>query len=164
MSTRSCGHPSSQQVLAAGNGVLDPGSLSPGSARKVAWVCPEHGSWRARVTDRVKGTGCPECRREAMTGIPRIKRGLLRDERPELVAQLHPTRNPRINLGCPLSMSNPSVLYITGFLGHCCQQVVARLLILLSFASAAHRTGWFLGTFRLALLCFLRCLECSMRA
>jgi len=71
---------------------LDPYSVSPGSKISASWVCTMHGSWVTQVGLRVRGTGCPSCARSAKRG-PQPGRGLLRDECPDIHAQLHPTLN-----------------------------------------------------------------------
>ena len=73
---------------------LDPWSLGLGSRKRALWKCPEHGSWSTcayRRTGR-HATGCPTCANEAKRGC-RTQRGLLKDECPEVFAQLHPTLN-----------------------------------------------------------------------
>ena len=78
----------------AGNKGLDPEQISLQSNRKVSWMCPSHGTWTALVYHRVKGSACPQCAVQSRVGS---KRGPLRDEHPELVAQLHPTKNAHID-------------------------------------------------------------------
>ena len=43
------------------NAELDPKQISLWSQRGVIWSCNIHGTWVARVGNRVKGTGCPKC-------------------------------------------------------------------------------------------------------
>jgi hypothetical protein len=38
-----------------------PQSLSVGSRKKVYWLCPEGHSYKAWISDRQSGTGCPKC-------------------------------------------------------------------------------------------------------
>ena len=71
---------------------LDPNTVGPGSAISTSWVCTMHGSWVARIFNRVGGTGCPSCAHSARCGARR-RRGLVKDECPEIFAQLHPTLN-----------------------------------------------------------------------
>ena len=80
-----------------GNAQLDVEQISPGSDKKVFWLCAQHGSWLAMVKSRSIGGGCPRCA-AARKKEKRTRRGLLRDELPELVAQLHPTENDHIDL------------------------------------------------------------------
>jgi hypothetical protein len=80
----------------AGNKGLDPEQISLQSHRKVSWVCPSHGTWRAEVKKKVNGSGCPQCAVQIRVEN-RSKRGPLKDEHPELVAQMHPTKNAHID-------------------------------------------------------------------
>jgi hypothetical protein len=73
---------------------LDPHTLGCFSAQKALWTCsksPEHGSWSARIGHRARphGSGCPKCADEAKRK-PRNARGLVKDEFPEVYAQLLP--------------------------------------------------------------------------
>ena len=72
----------------------EPQTLGCSSTHKALWTCsktPEHGSWSAAIGDRAgpHATGCPRCANEALRG-PRNARGLLKDEFPEVYAQIHP--------------------------------------------------------------------------
>ena len=76
-----------------GNQGTDPYSVSCCSQKKVSWRCAEHGRWDSTPHVRIhSGTGCPECARQRKLG-PRPQRGLLKDELPDVYAQLHPTKN-----------------------------------------------------------------------
>ena len=76
---------------------LDPEQISTQSNKKVSWLCSQHGPWLADVAGRSAGGGCPRCA-VARLKERRTRRGLLRDEFPELVAQLHLTENDHISL------------------------------------------------------------------
>ena len=43
------------------NGQLTPSDVVPGTRRKVWWVCDKGHEWRASVSARVNGSGCPVC-------------------------------------------------------------------------------------------------------
>ncbi len=47
---------------------LDPHTVGPGSNISASWVCAMHGSWTARIRDRVSRTGCPSCALSANCG------------------------------------------------------------------------------------------------
>ena len=80
-----------------GNQGTDPYGVSCYSRKKVSWLCIEHGQWDASPGMRVgKWTGCPECARQRKRGI-RPQRGFLRDELPDVYAELHPTKNSGID-------------------------------------------------------------------
>jgi len=72
---------------------LDPNTVGPYSNKSASWVCATHGSWVARIAARVKGSGCPSCAISARCGLSIPRRGLLRDECPDTLAQLHSTLN-----------------------------------------------------------------------
>ena len=43
------------------NGKLLPSGVTPGSDKKVWWLCRRNHEWRVRIADRSKGSGCPYC-------------------------------------------------------------------------------------------------------
>ena len=80
---------------------LDPDTLGSRSSRRVWWACSSCGhEWQALVSSRSVGDGCPPCaRRRQRERGPRpvsMERSLA-VRRPELVAELHPTRNRGID-------------------------------------------------------------------
>jgi len=53
------------------NGTLTPNDVTFGKHDKVWWFCPACGyEWRATITNRAKGRGCPECRKGTQTSTP----------------------------------------------------------------------------------------------
>ncbi len=44
------------------NGNLTPDDVTPGSSRKVWWLCPIGHEWQAVIHTRSRGSGCPICR------------------------------------------------------------------------------------------------------
>ena len=73
---------------------LNPNTLGCFSAQKALWICsknPEHGSWLATIPSRAgpNATGCPKCANESKRG-PRNVRGFVKNEFPEVYAQLLP--------------------------------------------------------------------------
>ena len=80
-----------------GNQGTDPYSVGCSSAEKVSWICTEHGQWDASPAARVyHATGCPECARQRKLG-PRPQRGFVKDELPDVYAELHPTKNSGVD-------------------------------------------------------------------
>ena len=78
------------------NGDLDPYRVAPMSRRSVWWRCGSCGhEWRTLLGTRARGHGCPECQRLASIGrrMPVARERSLAVLRPELAAELHPTRN-----------------------------------------------------------------------
>jgi rubrerythrin len=75
---------------------LDPYHVAPLSRRNVWWRCSTCGhQWRTLLSTRARGHGCPACRKRAQIGQRRsVPRGRsLALLRPDLAAELHPTRN-----------------------------------------------------------------------
>jgi len=71
------------------NAGLEPSALSFGSRRKVWWRCPLGHEWQAAVGSRSRGRGCPDCAHQR----PVAPHRRLAVKHPELIAELHPTRN-----------------------------------------------------------------------
>ena len=92
------------------NAELDPRQISLGSNRRLAWSCSRHGTWVARVRQRVRGSGCRKCAIEKRG--KRVPRDLLWDEHPELVKQLHPTKNAHIDLDKVTSGSSKKAVWV----------------------------------------------------
>ncbi len=95
----------------AGNGDLDPEQIGLSSVIKVFWLCPGHGPWKARVGSRSHGRGCPGCgeinRRKNMS-----RRKLFKAEDPDLVTQLHPTKNKHLDLNRLTSGSGKEAVWV----------------------------------------------------
>lgn len=102
------------------NGNLDPNGVSAGSTRRVWWRCPAGHEWQARVTDRSRGAGCPVCARNRPAPPGRS----LAARRPQLVDELHPTRNGTIDPATLPAGSNRT-LWWRCKLGHDWQTTVA---------------------------------------
>lgn len=73
------------------NGDFKPSDVSPGSKRKVWWICGEGHAWKTTVKKRVKGSGCPYC-----TGHKPSKENNLQAVLPEIAKQWHPTKNGKL--------------------------------------------------------------------
>lgn len=68
-----------------------PGSVRPGSSRRVFWKCQKGHSFVMRVLDRKHGKGCPFCSgRKAGYGRN------LAEMHPALAREWHPTRNGKV--------------------------------------------------------------------
>lgn len=46
---------------------LSPRNVTPGSARKVWWICNNGHEWKAAIYSRTRGSGCPVCKRSSPT-------------------------------------------------------------------------------------------------
>lgn len=81
------------------NSPITPESVSPGSHKKVWWVCRKCGNrWPAEVKSRYSGQGCPECGRKASGDTLRKNKILsgvktFAEEHPEIALEWHPTKN-----------------------------------------------------------------------
>jgi DNA-directed RNA polymerase subunit RPC12/RpoP len=47
------------------NGSLTPKDVTPGSNKKVWWICSKGHEWETKVSHRSKGSRCPYCSRKA---------------------------------------------------------------------------------------------------
>lgn len=101
---------------------IDPRVLAAGSARKVWWRCRQCGhEWAASIVDRGRGTGCPRCARRT---VPRERS--LAFLRPELAAELHPSRNATLDPNALGASSNLPVWWRCGRCGFEWQQRVSK--------------------------------------
>jgi|APSaa5957512535_1039671.scaffolds.fasta_scaffold10250_2 hypothetical protein len=72
---------------------LDVKSLTPSSGRKIWWLCKKGHEWKSLVSNRVNHqTGCPHCKKGKTFKLP-----LIVDTRPDLIKELHPTKNKKID-------------------------------------------------------------------
>ncbi len=79
---------------------LTPHDVSPGSDKKVWWVCDDRGhEWPAIITNRTgkKPTGCPKCslrfRGDYARKAALRRSGTLAETHPDIARQWHPTKN-----------------------------------------------------------------------
>jgi hypothetical protein len=79
------------------NGDLTPYDVTPGSHKKIWWICKRGHEWAAVVASRSVGRGCPYCRNEDWGNLHRkalVKRsGSLADKYPQIASEWHPIRN-----------------------------------------------------------------------
>lgn len=73
------------------NGNLLPSQLTPGSHKKVFWLCKRDSShtWASTVSSRARGNGCPVCSNRVV--VPRVND--LATLFPELVTEWHASKN-----------------------------------------------------------------------
>jgi hypothetical protein len=76
------------------NGNLRPRDITPGSSKKVWWLCEEGHEWQAAIYNRSRGNGCPDCYR----GSP-INNSPQRAYDAALGMEWHPTKNGNLRLG-----------------------------------------------------------------
>jgi len=81
---------------------LDPYAVAAGSQRTLWWRCERGHQWRASVNNRANGSGCPTCAADAgalhLRALARAQTQVsaersLAVKHPELLTQLHATRN-----------------------------------------------------------------------
>jgi hypothetical protein len=70
------------------NGDLTPEDVTPGSHKKVWWLCAKGHEWQAYVFKRTRGSACPYC-----AGKKASKDYCLKSKNPSLTRQWHPVRN-----------------------------------------------------------------------
>jgi hypothetical protein len=68
---------------------LSPFDFTPGSGKKVWWLCSKNinHTWEAKVSNRNGGTGCPLCPQKPKAGKS------FGDKNPQLIKEWHPTKN-----------------------------------------------------------------------
>jgi len=70
------------------NASLRPDDVTPGSGKRVWWICKEGHEWEAAVYSRSKGNGCPFCNKLQETDF-----GDLALSKTSFVKDWHPTKN-----------------------------------------------------------------------
>jgi hypothetical protein len=73
------------------NGSLSPKDVTPGSGKKIWWLCEQGHWWSASVYDRVRGMSCTYCR-----SLQKPAERRMADVKPELLKEWHPSRNTDI--------------------------------------------------------------------
>jgi hypothetical protein len=76
------------------NGDLRPKDVTPGSGKKVWWLCKEGHEWHAAIYSRSRGSGCPDCYRASP-----INNNPQSVSDSKLVMEWHPTKNGNLRLG-----------------------------------------------------------------
>jgi len=77
----------------ARNGDLNPRNVTPGSGKKVWWICADGHEWEAAIYSRNRGSGCPFCNKPAPADPGDL---LITDT--DLVKEWHLTKNSGLNL------------------------------------------------------------------
>jgi hypothetical protein len=75
------------------NGDLNPRNVTPGSGRKIWWICNSGHEWQAPVYSRNRGSGCPLCNRPSANDENEM---LIANT--DLIKQWHVTKNSGLNL------------------------------------------------------------------
>jgi predicted nucleic acid-binding Zn-ribbon protein len=101
------------------NGGLDPFAIGARSRYRVWWRCDECGhEWQSSPDAQTNkgGNGCPACARTRQRQVPRERS--LAVKRPDLVRELHPTRNHDLDPYTLAAGSSQSVWWRCGTCGH----------------------------------------------
>ena len=75
------------------NGDLNPRNVTPGSGRKIWWICSKAHEWQAPVYSRNRGSGCPVCNRPST-----VDENEMLISNTDLIKQWHLTKNSGLNL------------------------------------------------------------------
>ncbi|MGD9235068.1 MAG: zinc-ribbon domain-containing protein [Desulfobacterales bacterium] len=75
------------------NGDLNPLNVTPGSGRKIWWICNNGHEWQAPVYSRSRGNNCPVCHRSSASDENEM---LIANT--DLIKQWHVTKNRGLNL------------------------------------------------------------------
>ena len=102
------------------NGDLTPDQVSPGTRRKVWWICDKGHEYQSSVSSRTHGSGCPVCAGKKI--IP--GENDFASQYPELARQWHPTKNGSLRPDQVTPSSNKKVWWICDK-GHEYQAVIA---------------------------------------
>lgn len=101
------------------NGEITPNEVTSGSHHKVWWLCDKGHSWRASISARAAGSGCPICAGKVV--LPGYND--LETEFPSIAAQWHPTKNGVLSPKNISPYSNRKVWWQCD-LGHSYQAIV----------------------------------------
>jgi hypothetical protein len=71
---------------------LRPRDVTPGSGKKVWWLCVEGHEWQAAIYSRSKGSGCPQCNKSHTINDDQL---LVSDS--PLTREWHPTKNGNLS-------------------------------------------------------------------
>ena len=111
------------------NGEVDPEAIAIASHRRLWWRCRscDH-EWQATVTNRTdRGSGCPVCslqkRARTQSRVPPDRS--LAAKRPDLLVELHPTRNADLDPRAVGSGSSKKVWWCCRTCGHEWQAIIA---------------------------------------
>ena len=89
------------------NGGLKPSDVTPGSGKKVWWICEAGHEWQAVIYGRNRGNGCPVCKRQAMMGDSRRPQSIQ-----SLIREWHPTKNGELRARNLTSFGSRKVWWI----------------------------------------------------
>ena len=91
------------------NDALTPRDVTPGSGKKVWWICSKGHEWKARISSRNRRNGCPYC-----AGYKVCKDNCLHTVNRNLSRQWHPTKNKPLSPKHVVANSAKKVWWICG--------------------------------------------------
>jgi len=100
---------------------LTPQEVTPGSGKKVWWICKEGYEWEAVINSRNRGSGCPFCSKQKNTSFTNVA------SEQSLIKRWHPTKNGTLNPRDVKPGYNRKVWWICE-VGHEWQATVSRRL------------------------------------
>ena len=89
------------------NAGIKPQEVTPGSGRKIWWLCREGHEWQAVVYSRSRGSGCPICKRANPLNVEDLA---VSDS--DIRTEWHPTANGRLNPTCLTAEQSARVWWI----------------------------------------------------
>nr|ANV79212.1 hypothetical protein [uncultured Candidatus Thalassoarchaea sp.] len=93
------------------NGDISADKIRGGSSRKVWWLCEVcENEWEARISSRTsQGAGCPFC---SGNSLHSDKRNSILNTHPELIKELHPSKNAGIDISELMAGSSERLVWI----------------------------------------------------
>ena len=73
------------------NGCLTPLDVTPNSPNKARWICGSGHEWKATISNRNRGRGCPYC-----AGRAACEDNCLKTLNPSVAAEWYPAKNGRL--------------------------------------------------------------------
>ena len=89
------------------NGTLKPSEVTPGSGKKVWWICEAGHEWQAVIYSRSRGSGCRYCNRQTKADDNRLALSLQ-----SLIKEWHPTKNGDLNPREAISLNSEKIWWI----------------------------------------------------
>jgi len=89
------------------NGGLGPKDVTPGSGKKVWWLCDDGHWWQSSVRDRSRGKQCSFCKT-----LERKSEQRMVDLKPQLLKEWHPSRNRELSVRTVLTDHKEKVWWI----------------------------------------------------
>ena len=92
---------------------IKPSELGAGSSLKVWWKCEKNHSWQTRISDRTKGSNCPQCNKPVPHSLQTLDKA-----NPELLIEWNTTKNENLKPSDFTAGSSKKVWWICSNCGH----------------------------------------------